>query len=272
MPSFEWNKIIASVLTAMIVAMVVGILASQLVRPSHLEKAVYLPPGAEGGATAAAAPAAPAAPKLEPIGPFLAKADPQRGEQVAKVCLQCHTFAKGQPNKIGPNLYGVMDEHIASVPGYQFSQTLAADKDKKWDPDELNVWLHKPQDFASGTKMTFPGLPKEQDRADVIAYLLTLAPDGQDLLKQAKEKAAAEAKQPPGGGNAAPAKPGEKGSNAAPGKAGEKAPEKSANAPAAAAGAAAPPAAQAKPGSETSGPAAGGSSASGGPPAPSATK
>src|SRR5437667_12615926 len=67
MPSFEWNKIIASVLTAMIVAMVAGILASQIVKPHHLEKAVYLPPGAEGGATAAASgEKAPAGP--EPIG------------------------------------------------------------------------------------------------------------------------------------------------------------------------------------------------------------
>jgi cytochrome c len=234
MPSFEWNKIIASVLTAMIVAMVVGILASQLVHPRHLEKAVYLPPGAEGGAATAAAPAAP---KVEPIGPFLAKADPKKGEQTAKVCLQCHTFAKGQPNKIGPNLYGVMDEKIAAVPGYQFSPALSAHKDEKWDPQKLNIWLDKPQDFAKGTKMTFPGMPKEQDRADVIAYLLTNAPDGDQLLKDAKEKAAAEAKQPAGGAGAAPPKPGEKpgekaaekpagGGNAAPAKPEEKAAEK----------------------------------------------
>src|SRR4029077_9476137 len=78
MSSFEWNKIIASVLTAMIVAMVAGILASSIVRPKHLEKGAYLPPGAEGGGGpaggAAAAGSAPAGP--EPIEPLLAKADP----------------------------------------------------------------------------------------------------------------------------------------------------------------------------------------------------
>ena len=174
MSSFEWNKIIASVLTAMIVAMVSGILASQIVRPKHLEHAVYLPPGAEEGAAAAhgAAPAQAAA--LEPIAPAIAKADPKHGQAVAKVCLQCHTFAKGEPNKIGPNLFGVMEENIASVPNYQFSQALASDKGQKWDPAKLNAWLFKPQDFAKGTKMTFPGLPKAQDRADVIAYLESL--------------------------------------------------------------------------------------------------
>jgi cytochrome c len=175
MSSFEWNKIIASVLTAMIVAMATGILAQSIVHPLRLEKPAYLPPGAEGEAGAAPAAASAEAPAaLPPIGPFMEKADAKRGEQIAKVCLQCHTFNKGEANKIGPNLFDVMEENIASVPGYSFSSALSADKDKKWDPDELNVWLYKPQDFAHGTKMTFAGLPKEQDRADVIAYLLTL--------------------------------------------------------------------------------------------------
>lgn len=175
MSSFEWNKIIASVLTAMIVAMAAGILSSQLVRPKHLERAVYLPPGAEEGAAGAAHGAAPAqAAAVEPIEPALAKADPAKGQQVAKVCLQCHTFDKGGANKIGPNLFGIMAENIAAVPKYQFSPALAAHKGEKWDPDKLNIWLLKPQEFAKGTKMTFPGLPKVQDRADVVAYLQSL--------------------------------------------------------------------------------------------------
>jgi len=174
MSAFEWNKIIASVLTAMIVAMVTGIVAQGVVYPLRLEKPAYLPPGAEGETGTAAATAAPAPAALDPIAPFLEKADATHGQQVAKVCLQCHTFGKGEANKIGPNLFGVLDENIASVPGYTFSASLLADKDKKWDPDELNVWLFKPQNFAKGTKMTFAGLPKEQDRADVIKYLMTL--------------------------------------------------------------------------------------------------
>ena len=174
MSSFEWNKIIASVLTAMIIAMVTGIVAQSLVRPERLEKAAYLPPGAtgEGAGAPAQSAAAPAEEKPEPID--MSKADPKRGEQIAKVCLQCHTFNKGEPNKIGPNLFDVTEENIASVPGYTFSSALSADKDKKWSPDELNQWLWKPQSFAHGTKMTFAGLPKAQDRADVIAYLQTL--------------------------------------------------------------------------------------------------
>ncbi|MGH7093002.1 MAG: c-type cytochrome [Stellaceae bacterium] len=174
MPSFEWNKIIASVLTAIIVAMVVGILSNFAIHPEHLTKLAYTPPGAAGGAPppteASSKPAGP-----PPIAPFMAKADLKHGEQVAKVCEQCHTFQKGGPNKIGPNLFGVVaNENIASVPGYTFSSALLKDKGEKWDPEKLNIWLQHPQHFAPGTKMTFAGLPREQDRADVIAYLQSL--------------------------------------------------------------------------------------------------
>jgi cytochrome c len=172
MSSFEWNKIIASVLTAMILAMVSGILAMQLVRPKALEKPVFLPAGAEQ--VAAASGAQPVAAKLEPIEPLLAAADPKRGEQLAKVCAVCHTFNKGGANKIGPNLWDVTEEGIAAVASYQFSAALQADKGTKWDPEKLNQWLYSPQSFAKGTKMTFAGFPKPQDRADVIAYLNTL--------------------------------------------------------------------------------------------------
>jgi cytochrome c len=213
MPSFEWNKIIASVLTAMIVALVSGILATMIVHPTRLEKPVYLPPGAAEGeqgaeAAAAAAAAASAAPKIEPIGPALTKADPKKGEQIAKVCLQCHTFAKGEPNKIGPNLFGVFGGPMAEDRnGYQFSDALSKDKGKKWTPQELNIWLNNPQDFASGTKMSFPGLPKVQDRADVIAYIATLTPGGEATEKEIVQKAAAEAQQQakPAAGKPAPA-------------------------------------------------------------------
>jgi len=172
MSAFEWNKIIGSVLTAMIIAMVSGILASELVRPKPLEKPVFLPAGTEQ--TAAAPAEQTAAAKLEPIEPLLAKADPKRGEQLTKICNTCHTFNKGGANKVGPNLWGVTEEGIAAVPNYQFSAALQADKGQKWDPEKLNQWLYNPQSFAKGTKMTFVGFPKAQDRADVIGYLDTL--------------------------------------------------------------------------------------------------
>lgn len=172
MSSFEWNKVIASVLTALIVAMAAGILSDMLVQPRPLGKPVFV----VAGAPEAAAPAEQAAaPKIEPIAPLLAKADPKKGEALTKICQVCHTFAKGEPNKIGPNLFDVVGGPIAEDRnGYSFSSALEADKGQKWDPEKLNEWLDNPQHFAPGTKMTFAGFPKGQDRADVIAYLQSL--------------------------------------------------------------------------------------------------
>jgi cytochrome c len=171
MSSFEWNKIIASVLTALIVAMVAGILSNMLVQPKPLEKPVFL----VAGAPAAPTEQAPAEAKLAPIAPLLAKADPKKGEDLTKVCQVCHTFNQGGPNKVGPNLFGVFGGPIGEDRnGFAFSDALEADKGQKWDPEKLNQWLNNPQHFAPGTKMTFAGFPKAEDRADVIAYLQSL--------------------------------------------------------------------------------------------------
>ena len=172
MSSFEWNKVIASVLTALIVAMVAGILSNMLVEPKPLEKAVFVVAGAP---TTAPAEQAAAAPKLEPIAPLLAKADPKKGEAGTKVCQVCHSFDKGGPNKVGPNLWDVVGQPIGEDRGgYAFSSALEAHKGRKWDPEALNQWLASPQQFAPGTKMTFVGIPKAQERADVIDYLRSL--------------------------------------------------------------------------------------------------
>ena len=106
---------------------------------------------------------------------MLAKADPKKGQQLTTVCQACHTFDKGGPNRIGPNLWGVFGGPIGEDRGgFAFSSALEADKGQKWDPEKLNEWLDNPQHFAPGTKMTFAGFPKAENRADVIAYLQTL--------------------------------------------------------------------------------------------------
>jgi cytochrome c len=173
MPSFEINKIIASVITALIVAMVSGLLAEQFFHPQELARPVFLAAGTPAPASAPAA--TPAAPKLPSIGPLLAKADPKQGQQLTTVCQVCHTFDKGQPNKIGPNLWDVVGQPIGEDRGgYSFSDALEKHKGEKWTPELLNEWLAGPQNFAPGTKMTFAGFPQAEKRADVIKYLETL--------------------------------------------------------------------------------------------------
>ncbi|MBV9523159.1 MAG: cytochrome c family protein, partial [Alphaproteobacteria bacterium] len=143
MHSLEGNKILAAVLTAGIIAMVTGIISGALVHPRPLAKNVFEVPVTEAPASGEQA-AEQKGP--EPIAPMMAQADAKAGEQVAKKCLQCHTFDKGGPNKIGPNLYGVVGENIGEGKGYQFSDALKT-KHAKWDVDTLNEWLWKPQAF-----------------------------------------------------------------------------------------------------------------------------
>jgi cytochrome c len=172
MSTIEWNKIIASVLTALIVMMVGRLLADQIIRPSELEKPIFLIAAATPPANA---PAAPAAGALAAIGPLLTKADAAKGQALTKVCQVCHTFDKGGANKIGPNLWDVIGEPIAQGrAGYSFSEALEKHKGEKWDPEALNKWLDNPQGFAPGTKMSFAGFPEAQSRADVIKYLQSL--------------------------------------------------------------------------------------------------
>ena len=130
------------------------------------EKAGYAIEGveAEGGAGAAA---------LEPIANRLAKADAAKGEAIFAKCKACHTIDQGAANGIGPNLYEIVGDAMASGRGgFAFSDALKA-KGGKWDFANLDEWLTNPKKFADGTKMTFAGIANPQDRADVILYLNT---------------------------------------------------------------------------------------------------
>ena len=85
--------------------------------------------------------------------------------------MSCHDFTKGGPNKVGPNLWGIVGSHPAEVANYSFSTAMQARKDKIWTYDELDAFLASPKADVTGTKMTFPGLSKPEDRADLIAWL-----------------------------------------------------------------------------------------------------
>ena len=172
MSSFEWNKIIASVLTAMIVAMVSGILAGQLVRPKELEQAVYC-----RRAPKRARRAAPARRRRRRAASRSGRCSPRpirrRASRSPKSACMPH-LQQGRRQQDRPELVRHHGREHGRRAGLPVLAALEAHKGEKWDPEKLNHWLCKPQDFVKGTKMTFPGLPKAQDRADVIAYLESL--------------------------------------------------------------------------------------------------
>ena len=170
MDSMEVNKAIASVLVAGIAFMVSTLIADGLVHPTRLARTAIQ----VEGAAPAAAPAAAVAPE-PPIATLLASADVKAGEKIAHtVCAACHTFDEGGKAGVGPNLYGVVGAAHAHMAGFDYSSALKG-KQGPWTYDALNEWLTKPSAYAPGTKMTFPGLPKESERAAVIAYLRTLS-------------------------------------------------------------------------------------------------
>ena len=199
MDSFETNKIVGAVLFTLLALQALNIAAGAAFSPRPPAKPGYeiavAPP--KGEAEKAAAPAA-----EEPIEVALAKADPKHGEQDAKICQTCHTLGKGEPNKIGPNLWGVVGRSKGSEPGFGYSDGMKA-KGGTWTVDDLNKFLTSPREFVPGTKMTFAGFPKESTRANVIAYLNTLSDSPKPLpvaAKPAGGQAAAGGESKSGGG------------------------------------------------------------------------
>lgn len=197
MSSFEMNKIIGAILASGLLAMVAGFIAHELVNPEHQ--------GGEVAATSEMPEAAQGPAVIEPVSPLLAKADVGPGQETAKKCAACHDFTKGGPNKIGPNLWGIVGSHPAEVASYSFSDAMKARSGKTWTYEELNDFLAGPRADVPGTKMTFPGLTKLQDRANVIAWLRTLADTPAPLPSEADIAAAQKAYQDAKAAAAAPA-------------------------------------------------------------------
>lgn len=104
---------------------------------------------------------------------LMASANAEKGKASANKCLMCHTFNKGEPNKVGPNLWNIVNDKIGQKDGFTFSDAMKA-HGGTWGLEELFHFLHKPRDYIKGTKMTFVGVSKPQEIADIIAYLETL--------------------------------------------------------------------------------------------------
>lgn len=107
-----------------------------------------------------------------PIETLLASADPAKGEKVFAKCSSCHSINSGGANGIGPNLYGVLGKPHASVAGFAYSDALKS-KSGPWTFEEMNKWLTSPKAYADGTKMSFAGLGKAEDRANLMAWMNT---------------------------------------------------------------------------------------------------
>jgi len=186
MDSFELNKVLGAVLGTCLFLLSLNIAAGALFSAHKPEKPGYdiaIPEKAPGGQQQA-----PVAD--EPIEKLLVTASVERGENSGKKCLACHTFKKGEPNRVGPNLWGVVGRAHASVADFKYSPAMKA-MTGNWSIAELNKFLSKPTGMVPGTSMTFIGLPRANERADVIAYLNTLSDNPAPLPKAAEAPASA---------------------------------------------------------------------------------
>ena len=172
MDNLKTNKFLAAFLLAGLLAMGGGKIAEILVPDKELAENAYpieVKEVAAGGHSATSSDKGP-----EPILALLASADVQSGMKLAKKCTACHEFSMDGKNKTGPMLWNIVDANKGMKDGFKYSEALVG-MGGKWDYEALNAFLYKPKAYIKGTKMNFAGLKKPTDRANMIAYLRSLA-------------------------------------------------------------------------------------------------
>ena len=199
MSNLSFNKIAGAVLaTALAIVglreVTTGLFSSEApAKPGYLIEATV-----EGGEGAAVADVIP------DFGTVLPAADLKAGEAVFAKCQSCHNVANGGANGTGPNLWGVIGQKPGSHAGFAYSAAMTdfGTKQAVWDDTHMYEFLKAPQKYISGTKMSFVGLKKSEDRVNMIAYLRA---QGGTLPMPAPKPAAAAPAAAPDGAAAAPA-------------------------------------------------------------------
>lgn len=172
MNSFELNKIAGAVLGTALVVFGLQTLSGIIYHAETPEKQGYIIEVAEAGTGGAETGGDQPAVSL---GTLLAAADATKGQAVAKACAACHDFAKGGPNKTGPNLYGVVGRNHGIHEGFAYSDAMKAKSGEAWSYELLNEFIKAPKAAIPGNKMAYGGVKKDADRANLLAYLATLS-------------------------------------------------------------------------------------------------
>lgn len=172
MNAFEFNKVAGAVLTALLFIFG-GRVLLQVVEHSgnlHRAPAYTLPKPAGDAATAGTEAKFDASQVLA----RLSQASAENGHEVFKKCVACHTTDKGGVNKIGPNLYNIIERPIGKHPGFAFSPAMAL-RDGTWTYERLANYLHDPKGYIPNNRMAFSGIADSAELADLLAYLRSLS-------------------------------------------------------------------------------------------------
>ena len=171
MSGFEINKILASIILALLVIFSIKYVGDLLVSVDHEENQVtaYKIDIPESD-TSIKSLVNEESEFIEPISALLTKASLEKGEKLYKKCGTCHNYQKNSTSKIGPNLWNIINRPKGSVAGFAYSSSII-EFGGKWTYEELSRFLYKPKDYINGTKMNFSGLKNVEDRANLIFWL-----------------------------------------------------------------------------------------------------
>ena len=162
----ELNKIIAAILLSSLIAMIVGTVSNILYKPKlEVDERGYQIEISEDDAVSTDK-----EPEPIDIEALMAAANAESGAKTIKKCIACHSLDQNGPNKVGPNLWGIFNAQRGKKPGFSYSKIMAG-SGGIWDQEHLFAFLKKPGKYMPGTKMSFAGIKKPEDIADVIAFL-----------------------------------------------------------------------------------------------------
>ena len=164
------NKIIVSIVLAVILILGINKITDAIFYVEKPEKSAYQVASVTTVASSTSAETNSVSSDSENIMALFASTSAVEGAKIFKKCAACHSITEGGSNKIGPALWGVLGRPAGSVPSYKYSKAMAS-HGKNWSFEEMNGFLIKPKDWIKGTKMSFTGLKKAEDRAAVILYM-----------------------------------------------------------------------------------------------------
>ena len=164
------NKIIVSIVLALVLIFGINKITDVIFYVEKPEKSAYQVASVATATSTTSTETTSASSESGNIMALFASTSAADGAKIFKKCLACHSIEKGGPNKIGPNIFGVLNRKAGSISGYKYSKAMST-YGKVWSFEEMDGFLTKPKDWIKGTKMSFMGLKSVKDRAAVILYM-----------------------------------------------------------------------------------------------------